>query len=137
MAAAFVVLALLAAAGYAVANVVDKVVLTDHLDRSLTRVFWGSVFAPVIALPLAAVVDIHVLPPRLLAGALLAGVLVMGGSVLTWTAVQRGEVSRMTLVFKSLALFTVPLSVLLLGTVLSTTRFLGLLVLVAVVMLAS
>ncbi len=136
MALGFVALALLAGVGLAAANIIDKVLLTDHLSSPGVRVFWYGLWAPVLALP-AFLFGAGIPPLKQAFFPMLAGAFFLGGTVFLMEAFQRGKVSRLALMLQSNVLLTVLLSIVLLGEILAIQQYLGVGIIVIAAFLAA
>lgn len=122
----FIFLALIVAIGYALGNVIDKILFFESINHSRTMQFLSGVFAPIVALPVLFLGNITVYEPWIFSLMLLSGVIFFLGGYLQMKATQIGEVSEMTLLLKAIPIFTVVLSFLFLGEILSIQEYLGL-----------
>jgi drug/metabolite transporter (DMT)-like permease len=130
MALDFVAFALMAATCYAIANILDKIIMTDHVERPMTKAFYGGIMAPFVALP-AFFLGGQVIPsPKVLGLSLLAGLSFFMTVILIMRAMQLEEVSRLALLKQLTPIFVVGLSFLMLEEVLSINQYMGIGVLV-------
>lgn len=134
---AYVLLALAVALGYALGNVMDKILFNDHLDSARTMQFLGGAVAPAVALPAGLFGEITLLPARTFVLVLLSGVAFFCGGYLQMKATQLGEVSNMTLLLKTIPLFALLLSAVFLGEFLTRSEYAGLALVLAGAVLVS
>ncbi len=127
----FVILALLVAFGYGAGNVIDKALFAEYIDHARTMQFLSGLFAPIVVLPLLLVeqITVYAAVPFLLT--IISGVLFFGGGYLQMKATKMGEVSEMTLLLKTIPIFTLILAALFLGERLTIGEYFGLLLIVA------
>lgn len=122
----FVFLALIVAIGYAVGNVMDKILFSDYLDHSRTMQLLSGVFAPIVALPVLYFGNITFFRPSIFLLMLFSGIMFFLGGYLQMKATQLGEVSEMTLLLKAIPIFTLILSFIFLGEILTYQEYFGL-----------
>lgn len=127
----FVFLALIVAIGYAVGNVMDKILFSDYLNHSRTMQLLSGVFAPIVALPVLFFGNITLFKPDIFLLMLTSGIVFFMGGYLQMKATQLGEVSEMTLLLKSIPVFTLILSFIFLGEILTLQEYTGLGILLA------
>lgn len=137
MASASVLLAVMAAAGYAVGNVLDKLLMTGHVERPTVKAVASAVLSPVIAGPLLLFGFVARPAPLPLMALLGAGALLFVSTVVFMRAMRTGEVSRLSLIIQTSPLFALGFSIILLGTVLATQQLLGIGVLMVAAFLAA
>lgn len=122
----FVLLALIVAVGYAIGNVMDKTLFSRYLDHSRTMQLLSGIFAPIVALPIVYLGNINLFEPGIFLLMMLSGVIFFLGSYLQMKATQLGEVSEMTLLLKAIPIFTLILSFIFLGEILTSQQYIGL-----------
>ena len=121
----FVVLTLTAAVCFAAGNVLDKIIMTVHVDRPLVKVFWYGLLAPIVGLPALWAGAVHLPPLPVLGVTILAGALFMASLLLVMQAMKTGEVSRLALLKQTAPLFVLVFSFALLHEVLSLAQYAG------------
>lgn len=125
MALDFVVFALMAATFYAIANILDKLIMTDHVKRPMVKAFYGGILAPFVALPAFYLGGMTVPTPKILALSILAGLSFFMTVILIMRAMQLEEVSRLALLKQLTPIFVVGLSFVILDEVLSFNQYMG------------
>ncbi|MFB6077284.1 MAG: EamA family transporter [Candidatus Nanohaloarchaea archaeon] len=121
----YIGLTLIAAVGFATANVVDKLVMTGHVDSPAVKIAWYGLLAPVAASPAFLLGTVGMPSVYVIGGAFVAAVCFLASLGLVMWAMRTGEVSRIALLKKTGPLFVLTLSILLLGDVLTTRQYLG------------
>jgi len=133
----FVLFALLASVFWALGNVLDKTVLTDHIEDAVTVTFLTGVFAGLfpLVLPLLGLASIP--PLEVLLYSLTAGVIYIIPVYLYMKALSMEEVSRVVPVMNTTPVFVTVLGAIFISEVFTFSTYLGIFIAVAGAVLVS